>query len=365
MSYEKKMKDLLARLAAMSPEPPPYPEEIQMARPESRKTARPALAFAVAAVFVAILAVPLLLFTGGEEPLLGGSTTTTTVPVTSTTAPIVTTTVPEVTTSTDGTTETTDAVLPVWSQPVYLYQMPTNSFGNNPTIVPVWIEVTPLSPDEEFTAALSAVGSNLPESLENAIPPEVQIVELTTSVIDGTEVWVADMNQAFLDGAGGALADFTMLNQLIYTLTANQIQSVLFTVDGAPVDTFGSEGLILTEPVSRETFREGNLGLIFLTRPLLETEGAYLVEGMANVTEATLTLEVLNGEGTSVHEETVTATCGTGCWGEFSATIPAELIVPGESSIRLFTHSLEDGSDTEVITVPIPEGDVWQFTAGG
>ena len=350
MSYEKKMKDLMGRLVSMSPEPPPFPEEeAPMARQHEQRRSRPALVFAAAAALVIVLAVPLLLFRGGEEPP-AGTTTTTTVPAT---------------TTTDGSTDSTALALPVWSRPVYLYQMPENSFGNNPALVPVWIEVSQLNPDEHFTAALTALGSNLPDTLENAIPADVQIVDLTTTVVDGADVWVADMSESFLDGAGGALADFTMLNQLIYTLTDNEIHSVLFTVGGEPVEAFGSEGLVLIDPVTRESFREGNLGLIFLTKPLVESEDAYVVEGMANVTEATLALEVIDGEGTVVHEEIVMATAGTGTFGEFSARVSADLITPGESSIRLFTHSLEDGSATEIVTIPIPVGDVWPLGVGG
>jgi hypothetical protein len=59
------------------------------------------------------------------------------------------------------------------------------------------------------------------------------------------------------------------------------------------------------------------------------------------------------------------ATAGTGTFGEFSARVSADLITPGESSIRLFTHSLEDGSATEIVTIPIPEGDVWPLGVGG
>lgn len=358
MSYEKKMKDLMARLVAMSPEPPPYPDETPMAAQSQLRRARPALVFAAAAVLVVVLAVPLLLFTGGEGPGPAATSTTNTTVVTTTLVPDTTST-----SVAPSTTTTTVPALETWSGVVFFYQEPENSFSSNPALVPVPVMVEgSFEEDVDFSRAIAAVvaeGGQLPAGLQTAIPPDV-VVESTTG--DGATV-IADMNEAFLDGAGGLLADFTMLNQLIYTLTHDSYESVMFTVNGEPVEAFGGEGLSLTEPVDRESFREGNLALIFVTQPLVESEGAYLVEGMANVTEATLSMEVIDGEETVVHEETVTASCGTGCWGDFSATIPAELIIPGESSVRLLTHSLEDGSDTEVITVAIPDGDVWQLTA--
>lgn len=369
MSYEKKIRELMQRLVSMSPEPPPYPEEALMARPETRRAPRPVLAFAAAAALVALLAVPLLLFTGGEEPVGVGSTTTSS---TSTSLATSTTTPPPTTTTTDGSTDSTQAALPVWSRVVYFYQAPENSFVGNPAMIPVWIQVTDpsgeLTADDEFTAALAAIDGEAPPGLVNAIPAAVQVTSLTaTENDDGSTTWLADMNEAFLDGAGGLLADMTMLNQLIYTITdSTTISQVLFTVNGEPVEAFGSEGLGLTEPVDRETFRDDHLHVINLTSPIAQQEdGTYLVEGIANVFEATVSIAVLDGEGAEMHEEFVTATCGSGCWGEFSTGIDPGLIVPGESSIRVFQHSAEDGSIVDAITVPIPEGDVWDFTVGG
>lgn len=109
MSNEKKIKDLMARLVAMTPDPPPYPEEIPMARhPERRKKSRPALVFAGAAALVVALAVPLLLFSGGNGPVAGETTTTSTANAVST-APAPTTTTQDPTTTTAPATTTTSA----------------------------------------------------------------------------------------------------------------------------------------------------------------------------------------------------------------------------------------------------------------
>jgi len=366
MSYEKKIKDLMGRLVSMSPEPPPFPEETQMVRPETRRRTRPALAFAAAAALVALLAVPLLLFTGGEEPVGVGSTTSTS--TTSTTLPATSTTVSATSSTIEPATTTTEQMTPVaWSGVVYLHQEPVDSFVGNPALVPVQVEVGgdsgQLTPDDAFTAALSTIGEDLPAGFSNSIPAEVSVSSLRT---EGNTI-VADMNEAFLAGAGGLLADMTMLNQLIYSLTwMNEEASVLFTVDDEPVEAFGSEGLGLTDPVDRESFRDDHLHVINLTSPIVQqNNGTYLVQGIANVFEATVTIAVLDASGVVVDEQFVTATCGSGCWGEFSTAIDPDLIVPGESSIRVFQYSAEDGSVVDAVTVPIPEGVVWQFTVRG
>lgn len=361
MSYEKRMKDLLGRLVAMTPEPPPYPEEAPLARHRAERTNRPVFAFVAAAALVALLAVPLLLFTGGEEPVVGGSTTTSTTPQTTTTMLGQTTTTGGLTTTTVDGSDTTQPVAEVWSRPVYLYQMPENSFVENPAIVPVWVEVSPLSTDAPFTDALEAIGTDLPPGLENAIPSDVSIISTRLEA----DHWVADMSEAFRGGAGGLLADFTMLNQLVYTITEGAtVDSVLFTVGGEPVEAFGSEGIDLTEPVGRDDFLD-QLHVINLTEPIVQTGDGWRVAGVANVFEATLVVNVLDAAGNVTYEEFVTASCGTGCWGDFELTLASDTIIAGESSVRLFQYSAQDGSIVDAVTVAIPEGGSWAFVEDG
>jgi len=370
MSRDKKITELMARLVSMSPDPPPYPEDTLVVRHVTKKQRRPALVFAGAAALVVLLAVPLLLMTGGEDPVVAASSTTTstTLQGSSTSEPIAsTTTIIETTTSTaEGTTPTEPIEGSVWTGVVYLYHEPENSFAGNPALVPLTLEVTSdpgtFGDRAEFTqvlGTLAATGAELPEGYGNAIPADVRVVDW--AIEDGTVR--ADMNEAFVDGAGGLLADTTMLNQLIYTLTLMEPDaSVEFTVDGQPVEAFGSEGISLLEPVDRDTFID-ELHVIFLTRPISEFEHIYAVQGRANVFEATLTWQLLDGAGEVIYEEFTTASCGTGCWGEFGFGVDADLVVPGESSIRLLTFSAEDGSPTNMITVPIPEDGIWELTA--
>ena len=360
MSYEKKMRDLMARLAAMSPEPPAFPEETPVARPEKRKRPRPALAFAAAVGLVAILAVPVLLFTGDRDPVAVESTTTsTTLATTSTTSNTTTTTTPA--------TSTTSVPLPTEvSGVVYLYQEPERSFSGNPALVAVPVVVQLHGQQVDFLTAWQSVregGDGLPDGLNTAVPANV-VVEATR--VEG-DVIIAEMSEAFLDGAAspGLLSDFTMLNQLIYTLTHDTPnRSVQFNVGGEPVSIFGSEGIELTSPVDRADFLEW-AHVINVTTPIMRQEdGGYSVEGIANVFEATVSIAVLDGAGEVTHEEFVTASCGTGCWGEFELVLDPELITPGESSIRLFQHSAEDGSVVDAITIPVPSDGAWRFTVG-
>lgn len=373
MNRDDKIRDLINRLAGMSPQPPPFPEGVPMATSPPKSRPNPVLVFAAGAAIVAAVLVPLLFLDGSGPPVAGSSTTTSGPPITSTTT-VTSTTIPTATSTTDATTTTTVPLATTWSGIVFLYQMPEDSFVDNPALVPVTLEVEDLSGEiasnDYFTEALAAIGAGLPElpadsSLLNAIPASVKIVDLSSVTIAGNPVWLVDMNEAFLDGAGGLLADFTLLNQLIYTITYGEgvDVGVLFTVGGEPITAYGSEGLDLSQPVYRDDFID-QLAPIFLTEPVSQVGDVYLVSGMSNVFEASLIVEVLDSDGEIVHQEPVTATCGSGCYGTFGTELDASLIVGGETSVRLLTYSAEDGSPLDVVTVPIPADGIWAMTVG-
>jgi hypothetical protein len=60
----------------------------------------------------------------------------------------------------------------------------------------------------------------------------------------------------------------------------------------------------------------------------------------------------------------VQATSGSGTWGEFGVGVATDLVTPGESSIQLLQYSAEDGSPTNLITIPVFEDGVWRVTVG-
>jgi Immunoglobulin-like domain of bacterial spore germination len=356
MTDEKKIKDLLARMVAMSPTPPTYPEEIEMAqRPQSPRRS-PALILAVSAAAVLALALPLLLFQGGgEEPAV------TTVPAPATTAPSTPTTDPAVTTTQPpATSTTTPEALITLEWPVFLVQDPGNSFIGNPAIAPFLLPLMGM-PDEGLTGSpidvlvnLDQLDVVLPDGWSTVVPPGVEIVEQTFEMTEeGLNRTTLDMNEAFLEGAGGLLADITMLNQLIYTVSQYDIDEVLFTFGGEPIEAFGSEGLSLVEPVNGGTFID-DLNPIFVTGPVVVGgDGLPQVAGWANVFEAALVVQIVDANtGVVEYEEPVMATCGTGCWGSFNLGLDTPVIDVGDH-VLVFWYSAEDGEPADVVTIPV------------
>jgi hypothetical protein len=364
-SDDRKMKELADRLVAMSPEPPPFPEEVSVTERGESSKMRPILVFAGAALVVLLAAgIPLLLARGGEEvdPVATSTTSTVaTVPeATTTTAGTPTTTAPPVTTTepvpTSEPAELAEAVL-------YGVQSPENSFAGNPALVAFAGSFLPggepMHSGFEGLYALTADGLFLPDSFTSMVPSAVDIL----GVVAEDHTVTVDMNEAFLDGSGsGLLGDFTMLNQLIYTATAQGgFESVLFTVNGAPVAAFGTEGLDLSGPQGKEAFLD-QVNSVNVDSPLNGSgDGPLSVTGFANVFEATVSLEVVDVSGNVVHEDFTTATCGTGCWGTYEFGVDYPFV--GGEIVRVFWHSAADGSPSDVVSIPVlwDDPDGWDF----
>jgi Immunoglobulin-like domain of bacterial spore germination/Sporulation and spore germination len=367
-SDDRKMKELADRLVAMSPEPPPYPEEVSVTQREDSKP-RPVLVFAGAALVVLLLAaIPIFLSRGGGEVDPVASSTTSTVPTTVTTQPQSSTTVttepPATTTTVPATTTTTAPVVEAVEAVLYAVQTPENSFTGNPGLVGFRGTVIPgeepMHPSYPGLYALTSENLFLPEGFSNMVPADVEILGITS----GEHTVTVDLNEAFLAGSGsGLLGDFTMLNQLIYTAGAfGEIESVLFTVNGEPVTAFGSEGLDLSEPQGRDAYLD-QLNSVNVDSPAQgQGDDPLIIAGFANVFEATVSLEVVDSSGNVVQEEFTTATCGTGCWGGYEFEVDYPFV--GGETIRVFWHSAEDGSPSDVVAIPVlwddPGG--WDFT---
>ncbi len=359
---DQRLKELANRLVAMAPEPPPFPEEqitLSTQTPQSRP--RPALAFVGAALLVLVgAAIPLVLLnSNGSDPVA-----TTAPPAPGTTDAPATTQAPGTTQpgtdSTEPTQTTEPTALATFTTSVFLVQDPENSFTGNPALVAFWTEI---EAPENTVQQLVPLQLLMRDDLElptpgyyNAIPSEVEFLGLGW---DGSAI-VIEVNEAFRRGAGGLLADITMLNQIVYTVTyMSDIESVRFLIDGQDVTDFGSDGLDLTGGVTRETFRD-SLNSVLVTEPIYVGDGLPTVTGVANVFEATVSLEIVDADGAVLYQDFTTATCGTGCWGEYSFALDTPALEPG-SLVRVFWNSAEDGSLSDVVYIPFAERAVWNL----
>jgi hypothetical protein len=214
-----------------------------------------------------------------------------------------------------------------------------------------------------FVPETQGVGRAALEELLAGPTAEETEAGLLTGIPEGTEllgltiengVATVDLSGAYDDG-GGSLAMFTRLAQVVYTLTQfPTVQGVNFELDGEPVETFSSEGIILDHPQTREDYEDQTAAIHVETPAIGDTVMSPLVfSGTANVFEATLNYQLLDAEGEVIAEDFVTATCGTGCRGTFEASVPFEYEGEPRGTFRAFELSAKDGSEINVVEIPV------------
>ena len=100
------------------------------------------------------------------------------------------------------------------------------------------------------------------------------------------------------------------------------MQKVRFRLDGAPVNVFSSEGIVLDHPVGRSDYAE-LLPAIVVDKPAPgdRVSSPVTVSGTADVFEANVTVEILGAKGKVVGKTFTTASCGTGCRGSYSVLV--------------------------------------------
>ncbi len=187
------------------------------------------------------------------------------------------------------------------------------------------------------TAAESAGASRL----VSAIPSGSRLLDIALA----NGIATVDLSGQFESG-GGSASMFARLAQVVYTVTAfPSITGVRFRLDGQPVTTFSSEGIVLTGPSVRTDYRDW-LAPISMDGPAWGStvSSPVRISGVANVFEAQFQAEVTTASGTVLATRNVTASCGTGCWGTFSVKVPYSVASAQAGWVTVFDLSARDGS---------------------
>jgi spore germination protein GerM len=195
------------------------------------------------------------------------------------------------------------------------------------------------------TAALEALLDG-PDSFEaesgvgTAVPQGSQLLGLT---IDNGIASV-DLTSEFESG-GGSLSMMLRLAQVVCTLDQfPTVKGVLFNLDGEPVDVFSGEGIVLDHPVGCKDY-EDVLPVILVTSPTAGTRigNPVTIQGNANVFEANVTVRILDENDDEIARTFTTATCGSGCRGDFSVVV--EYDVDHEQPGTILVHD-DDAAGT-------------------
>ena len=171
-----------------------------------------------------------------------------------------------------------------------------------------------------------------------------------------------DLSAEFASLAPGDRADggvFSLrgrLAQVVYTLTQfATVDRVNFKLDGQPVKVFTSEEIVLDKPVTRATYRDRYLPLIFVDRPAWGAAmltGSH-VTGLANVFEAQFRVAVIDHNGKVLVDRPVLATAGTGTWGSFDLMLSYDVSSAQWGALRVWDISEYSGRPVAVREYPV------------
>jgi hypothetical protein len=148
---------------------------------------------------------------------------------------------------------------------------------------------------------------------------------------------------------------FARLAQVVYSLTRlDEVDEVAFEVEGQPVTVFSSEGIELDGPQQRDDYYD-LLPPIFVDYPAWGEPVTSPVEvsGLSNVFEAVSQIMLTDDDGAPLFEDTVMASCGTGCWGEWSIEIPYQIDRDQFGALIVWEFSAQDGSRIHIREYPV------------
>jgi spore germination protein GerM len=277
--------------------------------------------------------------------------TTTTLGTTTSTTPATTTTSAAPTTTTTETATTTTEAEPTAAVYFMLDQLEGQE-PPGPLLVPVYrgAQEDPTAVMESLLAGPTADETSGIPAISTAIPEGTELLGVE---VDGGLATV-NLSTEYDDG-GGSSGMFARLAQVVYTLTRlADVNDVAFEIEGEPVTAFSSEGIELEGPQGRDDYYD-LLPPIFVDRPAWGEVVASPIEvsGLSNVFEAVSQVMLTDDDGAALFEDTVMASCGTGCWGEWSIEIPYEVDRDELGALIVWEFSAQDGSRIHIREYPI------------
>jgi hypothetical protein len=161
-----------------------------------------------------------------------------------------------------------------------------------------------------------------------------------TSLSNG--VATVELSDSFYDAAASMVR--LRQAQVVYTLTQySTIRRVKFARGNEPARAW-----------KRADFND-LLPAILVESPIIgaRVSSPVTVSGTANVFEATVSLRILDENGNEIARTFTTATCGTGCRGDYSVSIPFNVDRQQQGTIEVFESSAKDGSPINLVRIPV------------
>jgi hypothetical protein len=144
--------------------------------------------------------------------------------------------------------------------------------------------------------------------------------------------------------------------QMVYTLAQfPAITGVRFEIDGQGVTVLG--GIPVQDPQTRAMYN-GYLPAITVQSPVLgqQVTSPVTVSGTADVFEAVVSVRILDAAGNEIARTFTTASCGTGCRGDYSVRVSYAVPRTGPGTVEVFESSAKDGRPVNVQQIPVTLG---------
>lgn len=161
-----------------------------------------------------------------------------------------------------------------------------------------------------------------------------------------------DLTSSFVSSAGtGSMP--VRIAQLVYTATQfPTVKGVRFEINGQRPTVVG--GVPVQDPQTRAMYA-GFLPAITVLSPVIgeQVSSPVTVAGTADVFEATVSIRVLDAAGHEIARTFTTATCGTGCRGDYSVVLPYSVPHTQRGVVEVFESSAKNGQPVNVQRMPV------------
>ena len=162
----------------------------------------------------------------------------------------------------------------------------------------------------------------------------------------------ADLSSSF-ESAASPSAMPLRIAQVVYTLTQfPTVTGVRFAINGQGVTVVG--GVPVQSPQTRAMYG-GYLPAITVQSPVIgaQVTSPVTVSGTADVFEAVVSARILDSAGQEIARTFTTASCGTGCRGDYSVTVSYSVPRTEPGTIEVFESSAKNGLPVNVQLIPV------------
>lgn len=273
-------------------------------------------------------------------------------------------TTPDGTTTLVPTTSSTLASTSTTRSTPTTYTTTTLPATGTETAVYLFFEGYPVAPGPYLVAVARPgdldLGEALTALLDGATEDEATM-GLSSTIPTGTELLAVDVSDGMasvdlssrFETGGGSLSMMGRVAQIVYTATRfDEVDSVRFLLEGAPLDVLGGEGLMIDRPQTRSDWTDLIPPIMVEAPPWGSTVGIEVaVDGTADLESGTVSYVIVDAEGLIIHEGEISSTPGER--SEFGDDVTLEEIPnAGVGSIIVWEWA-SDGSQQHVLEYPL------------